>query len=291
MSLIKYLEAQAPEFQRRNEFGLTFAKECGFAHQIISGNDYALKIARENQQSLKNAILNVAALGISLNPAEKHAYLVPRDGAIHLDLSYRGLVKLATDSDAIKLAKAELVYDCDDEFVWNGMLEMPTHRFDPFHPDRNPNDPFQGLRGGYCVAKLADDSVLLDHMSAADINKVRGTSKAKKGPWQTWPMEMIKKTIVKRAAKSWPQSTRLATAIDVLNAHEGLEEQEDKAPPVEVVSDDDLDKIRELMARTNVTEESLLRKAGIDSLEALPAARVGPVITYLNKQIEGEKAA
>lgn len=289
-NLVQFLQSTEAGFKRRNEFGLNFEKECGFAHQIISANDYALSIAKKNQASLKHAILNVAALGISLNPAEKHAYLVPRDGAIHLDLSYRGLVKLATDSGAIKLAKSELVYECDEEFVWNGMLELPTHRFDPFSTDRNPNDPFQGLRGGYCVAKLDDNSVLVDHMSAADVLKARGTSKAKKGPWQSWPMEMIKKTIVKRAAKSWPQSTRLATAIDIINAHEGLEEQE-RAEPVEAASDDDLGRIRALLAKTPITEEQLARTAGLSSLEALAADRVPRVIDYLQKQVPAEESA
>jgi recombination protein RecT len=37
----------------------------------------------------------VAAIGITLNPASKLAYLVPRDGMVCLDISYMGLLHRA----------------------------------------------------------------------------------------------------------------------------------------------------------------------------------------------------
>ena len=61
---------------------LNFEKEAGFAIQSISANDYAMGIALRNRQSVINAVTNIAAIGISLNPAKKQAYLVPRDGKI-----------------------------------------------------------------------------------------------------------------------------------------------------------------------------------------------------------------
>ena len=79
---------------------INLASEAGFAVQIISANSYAMGIAQKNPQSLRNAVINVAALGVSLNPAEKKAYLVPRGGAICLDISYRGLAQIAVDSGA-----------------------------------------------------------------------------------------------------------------------------------------------------------------------------------------------
>ena len=81
--------------------------------------------------------------------------------------------------------------------------------------------------GGYCIAKLPDGDVMTEVMSAEDIYKVRDTSKAWKksgGPWKDWPDEMAKKTVMKRAAKSWPQTPnrqRLDTAVDALHEAEG----------------------------------------------------------------------
>lgn len=208
-----------------------YEQECLFAKQQLQKNDYILNAAQNNIEALQAAILNVAAIGISLNPATAHAYLVPRapkqgmPAQICLDISYRGLIKLATDSGSIKWAKAELVYENDD-FEWCGPCTEPVHKADPFSTDRGK------VKGAYCIAKLPDDSVLVETMSLAEIHKIQNTSKAQSGPWRTWWEEMAKKSVIKRASKTWPQTeneSRLARAIEVLNEHEGsaftIEEQ------------------------------------------------------------------
>lgn len=195
---------------------LDYKQECLFARQQVLKNDFITKTAADNPGSLKSAILNVAAIGISLNPALSHAYLVPRDGKICLDISYRGLVKLATDCGAILWAKTELVYE-NDTFVWNGIGKEPEHKADPFS-DRG------AVKGGYCIAKLPDGSIMVETMNRAEMDKIQATSKASNGPWKHWPDEMRKKSVTKRASKSWPQTDnreRVDTAIAVLNEHEG----------------------------------------------------------------------
>lgn len=222
VAILDHLTKLEPKFAKQNQFNLKFESECLFARQQLMKNDYTLQTAANNPQSLRNAILNVAAIGISLNPASAHAYLVPRDGSICLDISWKGLVKLATDSGAIEWAKAELVYN-NDEFAYNGPATPPTHSTDPFDPDHT----FDTIKGAYCIAKLASGDFMIETMSAAEIMKIKNTSKASNGPWQTWPEQMAKKSIVKRASKSWPQSNgreRIDQAIDILNAHEGLVE-------------------------------------------------------------------
>lgn len=225
----KMLFGWKEHFSKQNSFGLKFETECLFAKQQLLKNDYTLRAAQANQNSLKAAILNVAAIGISLNPSSAHAYLVPRDGAICLDISYRGLVKLATDSGAIEWAKAVLVYE-GDTFKWKGPAIPPEHEADVFAKDRiDASDPLKNLKGGYCLAKLATGEYMVDIMTADEILAVRDSSKAKNGPWRgVWAGEMAKKTLVKRASKSWPQSggrDRIDTAIQILNDHEGLDDK------------------------------------------------------------------
>lgn len=219
--LMQVIAAQEDRFIQLNHANgdlLDFKQECIFARQQITKNRFTEKIANSNQASLAAAIWNVSAIGISLNPANQHAYLVPRDGGICLDISFKGLVKLATDSGSIKWAKAELVYK-NDKFTWKGPAEAPAHEADVFS-DRGE------IVGGYCLARLSDGDYLVDIMNVGEINKVRGTSKAyakSSGPWVNWYEEMAKKTLVKRASKSWPQSNndRLNKAIEVVNEHEG----------------------------------------------------------------------
>jgi len=95
------------------ETGLNFDSEAGFAMQAIQSSDYMMKMAMGNRQSVVNAVTNIAAIGISLNPAKKQAYLVPRDGKVCLDISYIGLMDLAMATGSIRWAQAELVFTND----------------------------------------------------------------------------------------------------------------------------------------------------------------------------------
>lgn len=214
--LILSTEPQFKWLDMANGSLLDFRQECLFARQQVIKNNLTTETASSNPTSLKAAILNVAAIGISLNPALAHAYLVPRSGAICLDISYRGLVKLATDCGAIQWAKTELVYK-NDTFTWKGINEAPEHAADPFSERGD-------VVGGYCLAKLPDGSVMIETMTRAEMDKIQATSKAANGPWKSWPDEMRKKSVTKRASKSWPQTgsrQRVDTAISVLNEHEG----------------------------------------------------------------------
>jgi len=208
-------------FEKQNTQALTWEKEARFALQQITRSSYIKEAAEKNQESLKNAIINVAAIGISLNPAAAQAYLVPRDNMVCLDISYRGLVKLATDSGSILWAKSELVYK-GDEFVYNGPSTLPQHNADVFADGREPTP--ETIKGVYTLAKTPDGDYLVDIMTIKEIEKVRMASKAKNGPWFQYFGEMCKKTALKRASKQWPATdkSRLDQAISVVNEHEGM---------------------------------------------------------------------
>lgn len=194
---------------------VTWAKESQFAIQAFQKNDFLAKTAMANPTSAQNAIINVAAIGITLNPAAKLAYLVPRDGGVHLDISYMGLLHLAQVSGAIQWGQCKLVY-ANDTYESNGLDKAPTHKYNAFG-ERGP------VVGGYCTVKTQQGDYLTDEMSLAEIKQVENTSKAKNGPWKNWWEEMARKTIVKRAAKYWPRVERVDSAIHHLNDDEGIE--------------------------------------------------------------------
>jgi len=200
---------------------VSYDKEAMFAMQIIQKSDYLKKIANQNPGSLRNAVINIAAIGLSLNPAEKLAYIVPRKGEACLDISYIGLIKLATDTGSVLWARAELVHE-NDEFVWHGAAEKPGFSApNPFNAGK--------VIGVYCVIKTKEGDYLSGKMSIDEIYDIRNRSEAYKqgyGPWVTDEGEMIKKTIIKRESKTWPKTDkteRLDNAIGYLNEHEGIE--------------------------------------------------------------------
>lgn len=205
---------------------INFEREAGFAVQIISGNEYLLGVAMSNRDSVINAVTNIAAIGISLNPAKKQAYLVPRDRKVCLDISYMGLLDLAVASGSIMWGKAELVRESDN-FLLDGYDKAPIHKRAPFAKDRGE------VIGVYVVAKTHSGDYLTETMTIAEVNDIRNRSSAWKAwvekkkscPWVTDPGEMAKKTVIKRAYKTWPKTDRLDTAVHFLNTdgEEGLE--------------------------------------------------------------------
>lgn len=204
---------------------VVWKEECEFAHQAVGKN---LNLQKCYPDSVMVAIKNVASVGLTLNPAHGFAYLIPESKKFgdnwvqecQLRISFQGLMKLATDSGAIKWVKAEIVRE-DDQFAYNGVNKEPTHTFNPFG-DRAKKRPI----GVYSVAKTSDDDYLVDFMDWDEVTKIRMKAKTK-NVWDTWTEEMAKKAMIKRAYKQWPKTdktSQLATAVAVMNQHEGNEE-------------------------------------------------------------------
>ncbi|ELY4813427.1 recombinase RecT [Cronobacter sakazakii] len=216
--IVSFVKQQEPLFcGAMTDQTVTWAKESQFAIQLFQKNDFLAKTAINNPTSAQNAIINVAAIGITLNPASKLAYLVPRDGMVCLDISYIGLLHLAQTSGSIKWGQCKLVY-ANDTYESNGLDKAPTHKYNAFG-DRGE------VVGGYCTVKTPDGDYLTEEMSLAEIKAVEATSKAKNGPWKTFWEEMARKTIVKRAHKYWPKTPRLDNAIHLLNDDEGMHQE------------------------------------------------------------------
>jgi recombination protein RecT len=223
-SVEKLVHEVAPIFESVSiDRGIVFAREAEFAIQALCASDYALRIARENPQSVRDAVTNIAAIGISLNPAKKQAYLVPRKGSICLVISYIGLLDLAIQSGSILWGQAEQVFAAD-KFTMHGFDQPPTHERNPFAVDRGE------LVGVYVVVKTKDGDYLTCTMTAQEVNDIRDRSDAWKAyvkdnsktcPWVTDPGEMVKKTVIKRAYKTWPKSDRLDAAVHHLNVGAG----------------------------------------------------------------------
>ena len=244
---VEIIEDAAPRFNKIATASnlVTWAEESQFVIQAISKND---KLAQCAPVTVQNAIINVAAVGLTLNPALGYAYLVPESEKAKdangrdvwaqnccLRVSFKGLLKIATDSGSILWVKAEIVKEAD-RFTYRGPCELPVHEMDAF-----------GERGAtvgvYCIAKTHQGDYLVDVMSAGEIGKIRGAAK-QDGVWSKWPEEMAKKAIIKRASKQWPKTDRedrLDKAVAVLNEYEGSQElditPEVKAIPAPVVKE------------------------------------------------------
>ena len=268
---------------------INFAREAQFACQALGNNSYLAQMAVSNQQSLIDAVTNVAAIGITLNPAAKHAYLVPRDKKVCLDISYMGLLHIAIESGSIQWGQCKVVYQ-SDQYRNTGIDTKPVHEYQAFG---NRGD----WVGAYCVVKTAAGDYLTHEMSRADIEAIAKRSPSYKkgnGPWKTDFFEMVKKTVVKQAYKYWPKSDRLNAAIDYQNNNgEGVEIAHSSEKQINL-TDTQATTIRGLCERINRTEDQLLMylpsllQRDISTLDEMTKEEAEQVISFLNQKVAGQ---
>lgn len=272
---------------------VTWVEESQFALQAIQNNE---KLALCAPLTVQNAIINVASIGLTLQPALGYAYLVPESvkqkdasggevwiNVCTLKVSFKGLLKIATDSGSIKWCKAEIVKE-QDTFEYNGPCALPKHIMQPFG-DRGKTV------GVYCVAKTHDGDYLVDIMDAAEIQKIKSAAKTKT-VWDAWPDEMAKKGIIKRASKQWPkteQSERLDRAIEVVNEVEGSEllngpHNHEPKRLSETINDEQLGELIAAIAKAGITEKDFCKTARIELLHHLEASGFQGAIDSLKPQ-------
>jgi len=200
----------------------TIIKEINFACQAFNKSEYLNKATTASKQQ---AILNVAQIGLTLNPVLKYAYLVPRfsSGQVEcfLEPSYQGIVKLITDTGSAKSVYAYPVFEGDVFDVVLGTKTDIIHR---------PAFKSKTMTHVYAVATLSDGMQMIEVMHVDEVNAIRDKSesyksfkdgKTKSCIWEDHYAEMSRKTVIKRLCKYLPKTEmwdKLAQAIDLDNS-------------------------------------------------------------------------
>jgi recombination protein RecT len=224
--------AAEKQFSASNEYKMNFNREAGFAIQILTNNPYLMKC---DPDSVKHAVVNVALTGITLNPALKYAYLVPRkvknELKCILDISYMGMIKILTDAGAVKNVDAGVIYQNDRYDFRRG--SDPYFKHVPALSGRGEKI------GAYAIAFLRDGGFQFEILGREDIEKVRATSESYKNeegrkysPWETWEDEMWKKTVLKRLFKLLPK-TNFSDQLIAAISHDYEAEMSDVSAPKE----------------------------------------------------------
>lgn len=137
-----------------------------------------------------------------------------------------GILKKMRNSGELASITARAVYQNDTFRYVLGDEESIEH--EPCL-DGDPGE----LRAVYAVAKLKDGTVQREVMTKAQIEKVRGVSRAKdKGPWVDWYDEMARKTVIRRLSKYLPMSTEIDEMLRREDAESVIAREDDEpAPP------------------------------------------------------------
>jgi recombination protein RecT len=195
---------------------LEFIKEAGFAIRILEANDYLQKM---EMKSIRDSVINVAMIGLTLNPALKYCYLIPRKGKCTLDISYMGMIKLLTDLGGVRNVTASIVNE-NDEFAFKKGTDAYIHHIPNL---KNPGNKY----AVYAIAHFSTGGSQFEIMTRPEIEKVRNKSeswqneeKRQYSPWQTWEEEMWKKTVIKRLFKVLPKKQMSDNLLAALASEE-----------------------------------------------------------------------
>lgn len=239
LDIIETIREQFEETVKAEGSSLQFNSEKVFFTQKLIQNDYLCKLCFNNPEALKNAFLSVAATGLTMDPTQKLAWIIPQKGSPVYDISYRGMIRVAVDSNIVADAVVDLVFS-NDSFKSNGLRSSPTHEYDPFctkgalimakgdHGELGERGTF---RGAYVDYRLPDGSTLVHFVPKDEIAALRALSKSwasvkdrHSSPWATFPWAMVRKSIVRSGNNILPiRSNKLDRLVHMLDQNEGLE--------------------------------------------------------------------
>ena len=196
----------------------TFVKEANFALQIIQSNPKGWQ--NVDLMSIRSAVENIAFTGLTLNPAMKLAYLIPRKGKAIFEAGYGGLIKILTDSGSVKKVSAVVVYE-DEEFEYNAATRMVV-KHEQKYAKTEKEHMARKVIGAYSCATLSDGSLDYEFMPGWELDKIKSKSdgaNSQYSPWQesNWADEMRKKTVIKRHYKYLPKSEQASQVVELDN--------------------------------------------------------------------------
>lgn len=201
-------------FPTNKEADMTYLQQVEYAMQAMQANSYLVTCAQKNPVDLLNALKQIALSHLSLSPVFKQGYLVPFSGKITFMPSYIGLRDLLIRTGLVVNIEAHLVYPEDVFNVEFGANASLVHKPNFFSGKRSPKD----VIGGYFVAKLTSGEQVFDVMTIAEIEKVHKASPSygKTSPWDSWPEEMMKKTLIRRGFKAVPHTNATEANLKII---------------------------------------------------------------------------
>ena len=223
LTVYQQIEALEPKMLKVLD-PISVKREISFAKQLIASSAILQKCTVD---SVLVSVFNIVNIGLSLNPAAKESFLVPRYNKIKsiweasLQPGYIGLVKLLTDAGAVVKVTTQVVYENDkiDMDIATGEV---SHK--PCLVAKNRGEKL----GCYSQAILPSGLKQLEWMEMEKIYKVRDCSESWKNtekrnisPWFNHEDEMSRKTVIRRITKYLPRSKNLEKVNEAIRFDDG----------------------------------------------------------------------
>lgn len=158
-------------------------------------------LRRCTPESIYGALILSAQVGLEPSGIRGEAYLIPYKGQCTLVPGWRGLVKLALRSKAVKSLYSHVVYSNDHFKVFLGSEPRVEHV--PALEDRGE------LIAAYAVARMENGEVDVEVMGIEDLQKIKSQAAKGRGgsvgpAYQDWEDQMFRKAPIRRLCKRLP---------------------------------------------------------------------------------------
>lgn len=162
------------------------------------------------KQSIIDSLINAATVRLPVD--NKHyACLVAYKDVCNFQPEWRGYVAKIKEADSSAVVTVGMKFK-GDVFTYSRTDNTATYNHVPANAfEDNPAN----IEGAYCFIKT-DTGSYIEVMSRKELDAVRGTSKvAFDFMWKAWPLEMYKKTMIRRACKV--KFTEAVSDLDALD--------------------------------------------------------------------------
>jgi phage RecT family recombinase len=158
-----------------------------------------------NPVSIVRTAFNCAVLGLLPGPQLGHAHFVPFKKECQLIIGYKGFLELAYGCGFLKDVQCEVVLTGEEYERWNDadgaqiLHEMAVDR----------DEEWANVRAAYCIWHATTGGHGIEVIGQKQLSKLKGRGNV----WKSEPIEMAKKTPLRRAAKRWNLTSEMAKAV------------------------------------------------------------------------------
>jgi recombinational DNA repair protein RecT len=290
---LAFLEQQFRKYLKSANSKLNPDEEFAYIKQAISTKP---KFHEATGESVDTMLNSIAGTGLSLCPTKQLCFLDVRSRKVNdayvseaiFDISYRGLVKLATESGCQYL-RADVVR-ANDYFEYHGPAEKAS--FSAGTDTRNVFTSDRGeVVGAFAEVALANGTSLTEIVNKADLEAAGALSRG--GAWKSsFVDELRKKVAIKRLFKTLPGITpEMTTAVQAADNADGVHLAEIEKIDSPFISDKTLDAISKIIKENKLDQNKIIdfcskKLRYIESLGQLTDTEGVMLLKKLRKQVE-----
>jgi recombination protein RecT len=167
-------------------------------------------LRRCTPESIYGSLILAAQIGLEPSGIKGECYLVPFRGKCTLVPGWRGLVKLALRSKAVKSLYSHVVYEGDEFRVYLGSEPRVEHV--PALENRGE------IIAAYAVARLENGGIDIEVMTRDELEKIKSAAAASRGgkagpAYNEWEDQMFRKAPIRRLCKRLPLGDDFFVAV------------------------------------------------------------------------------